>query len=491
MRRITLRSLQIVPAWRQRANKTRGYAQPARLRDPLAQRMVSRMRRALALLLLASTAYANGRAPLTNGVHFKPNDPHSMYVATTFGLLISHDDGCTMNWVCEANIGFNGAWDPKYAIASDGTIFATTYTGLRVSRDGGCSFTTATSELTPGAPNRIAGIWIDALDVGPTGEVWVGTAESGQPNDVYVSGDNGVSFRAVGLSSNTAFWKSVKVAPTNLARVYVSGYELTPPTAHVFHTDNSGGKWTPSPLANVEYGSTPITLIAAVDPSNPDIVYLISEGAAGSGDKLYRSTDAGDTWIDVLTTAGPISGVTIVGPQTVYATALTQSGTTLVGNAMYRSNNGGVSFELVPNTPQLACLGVSPSGDLIGCAANWQPDFAAVVRSQDAAATFSKVWRFVEMAGPLPCTAGTPEEDTCNQAMWQNVKAQFGATGPTCGANAVPDGVQDGTMTPKSSGCCDSGGGPLGLVWACAVAGWLGRRRHASAPERGPSKRTA
>ena len=111
---------------------------------------------ALAVLLVASTVYANGRPPRTVGVHFKPNAPDSMYVATTFGLLVSHDAGCTMHWLCESNIGFGGTFDPKYAIAGDGAIFATTYDGLRVSRDGGCSFTTATAELPPGSANRIA-----------------------------------------------------------------------------------------------------------------------------------------------------------------------------------------------------------------------------------------------------------------------------------------------------------------------------------------------
>ena len=438
------------------------------------------MRWVLALMFLASTAYANGRPPLTNGVHFRPNDPHSLYIATTFGLLISHDDGCTMHWVCESNIGFGGAWDPKYAVAADGTIFATTFTGLRVSRDGGCSFATATSELPPGAANRIADIWIDALDIGPTGDVWVGSATSGQPNNIYVSGDNGISFRPAGLLSQTRFWKSVKVAPTNKSRVYVSGYELAPPAAHVFHSDDGGSTWIPSPLANVQYGqsgSTPITLIAAVDPSNPDIAYLISQGAAGSGDRLYRTTDAGVNWTEVLSTAGPIRDVVIADANTVYATTLMQSGTTFIGGTSYRSTNGGASFAIIASAPQLACLGIAPGGDLIGCAANWQPDFAAVVRSRDAAATFSKVWRFVEMAGPLQCPAGTPEEDTCNQAMWESVKTQFGATGPTCGANVPPDGTQDGTAPRKPSGCCDTTGSPLGLLWAYVIAWWLGRRR--------------
>src|SRR5579862_6925030 len=116
---------------------------------------------ALAIVLAASTAYANGRAPLTNGIFFRPGDLHSMYVGTTFGLLVSHDDGCTMQWVCEANIGYSGTPDPIYAIATDGTIFATTVQGLRISRDAGCSFQTQMS--------LPADTWISALDIGPTG----------------------------------------------------------------------------------------------------------------------------------------------------------------------------------------------------------------------------------------------------------------------------------------------------------------------------------
>jgi uncharacterized protein (TIGR03382 family) len=420
----------------------------------------------------APAAHANGRAPLTNGIHFKPNDPHSMYVATTFGLLVSHDDGCTMNWLCEGNIGYGGTWDPKYAIAADGTIFATTYTGLRVSRDGGCSFTTATAELAPGTPNRIADIWIDALDVGPTGLVWVGTAESGQRNEVYLSSDDGVTFTGLGLMSATIFWKSIRTAPTNLARAYVSGYEVAPPTAHITRTDNMGGSWTPSPLANVVYGSTPILFVLAVDPLNADIVYMISAGAYNaSGDRLYRSSDAGMTWTDVLDVDGPIKDVVITDAQTVVVSTLTQTATP------YRSTDGGLTFTPIAPAPQLACLGKSPGGDLIGCGTNWQPDYEAVARSTDNASTFAKVWRFVELAGPLKCPAGTAEYDMCDQEMWDNLKGQFGATGPTCGANIVDAPSSGDPAPPKSGGCCDATPAPAGLVWLLLGSTWLLLRR--------------
>jgi hypothetical protein len=418
------------------------------------------MRKALlGLVLAAGVAHANGRAPLTNGIFFKPGDPHSLYVRTTFGLLISHDDGCTFDWVCEQNIGYGGQFDPKYAIATDGSIFATTFTGLRVSRDGGCSF-----------QNVGPAIWVDAIDIGPTGEVWIGTAESGQPNDVYSSSDNGATFVSKGMQSPTIWWKAVKVAPTNAQRVYISGYQVAgplpdggqmPPTAHFLRSDDDGAHWTESPMTGVMMGPTPIVLASAVDPANPDVVYMTSLGAnPPSGDRVYRSTDAGMTWSEVVATTDPVRDVVIRDANTVLVA--TQMGGSFV------STNGGVSFGAMASPPELECLGKAPDGTLVGCGANWAPDFMAVAKSSDAS-TWTKVWRFVELAGPLSCPDGTAEHDTCDLGQWEGIKQQFGATGPACGVAPAGD------PPPKKSGggCCDAGGdapvGALGMVLAVLV----------------------
>jgi uncharacterized protein (TIGR03382 family) len=428
------------------------------------------------VLLAASAAQADGRPPATNGVYFQPGDPHALYLRTSFGLMISHDDGCTMSWVCQQNIGYGGSFDPKYAIAADGAIYATSPSlGLRVSRDGGCSFTTH--------PSLPAASWTDALEVGPTDEVWVVTATSGAPNNVYSSTDNGATFTARGMKSATIWWKSVKVARTDPKRVYVAGYEVAgkladggmAPRAHVVRSDDDGAHWTESALADVKLGATPIVYINAVDPQNPDVLYITSANAnPPAGDLVYRSSDGGQTWIEVLATKAPVRDIVVRDAQTVLVA--TQLG------GLFQSTTAGTSFQAMSTPPQLACLGQRSDGTLIGCGANWQPDHMAVAKSADGGASWQKVWRFAEMYGPLQCPAGTPEHDVCGNQLWPSLKSQFACTGPSCGAQlGQVHGVGPAADPPspkKKTGCCDaSGGAPGALVWAGLVAGWIRRRR--------------
>jgi hypothetical protein len=434
-----------------------------------------------AVVLCPMVALASGRAPLTNGIHFQPGDDHALYVATTFGLLVSHDDGCSFRWICEQNLGYGGTFDPKYRIARDGAIFATTYTGLRVSRDGGCSFATATAELPPGDPGRIAGAWVGAIDIAPTGDVWVATANSGSPNDVYRSTDNGRTFTPSGLASPTIWWKSVAVAPSRAARIYATGYQVagalpdggqTPPTTHLEISDDTGAHWQESPLTGVGFGAMPLIYVLGVDPADPDVVLIASSLANASvGDRLYRSSDGGMTWTDVLDTASPIIDL-----------AFEQTGIVMVatlGAASVQSADRGASFQPLAGAPQLACVGQRGDGAVFGCGANWDPDFKAVARTSDGA-TWGKVFRFVELAGPVACPAGTAEHDTCG-GLWPAVQQQFGATGPTCGVEPTPDNPPP--PKKKSGGCCDAGGssGGLGAIALAALCGGatLRRRRRA------------
>lgn len=408
---------------------------------------------------LAARAGADGRTPLTTRV---ATDGQTVIAGTTFGALISRDGGCSFRWVCDEALGSDGGFEPEYAAAADGTLFATTYKGLRVSRDGGCTWETATEAQPRRARGRIAGIWIDAIDIAPNGDVWVATADSALPNDVFRSTDGGRTFEPRNRRSPTIWWKSVKVAPSRARRVYVTGYQVAqPPRTYLFSSDDAGATWTESPLAGVAFAMPPIVYVLAVDPVNPDIVFVTSPRAnRPGGDRLYRSTDAGATLSDVLATSSRIRGVVHHGGAVVVATA---------GGA-YRSTDGGATFTALPAAPQLNCL--AAHGDaLIGCAANWEPDHKALARSTDGGATWSRLVQFVNLGGPLACGPGTGVARLCTPR-WPALQQQFGAPG---GANAAcpvePPPKIPPPPAPKSGGCCDAGGSPLG---AAALLLWLG-----------------
>lgn len=151
------------------------------------------------------------------------------------------------------------------------------------------------------------------------------------------------------------------------------------------------------------------------------------------GDRLYRTPDGGATFVEVLATDTPITAVVIGNDGMVAAAG---------AGGTFRSTDG-VAFSPLASAPQLACIGTRNDGSYVGCGTNWDPDFMAVARSSDLG-TWDKVFRFVELAGPLDC----PQQNECTEA-WTTLKPQFGATGPTCGPSEPPPN--------DKAGCSDAG----------------------------------
>lgn len=428
---------------------------------------------AAAALALAAprSSHANGRPPSSVSVAVRA-DGKEVVVGTTFGVLLSKDGGCSFRWLCEQSLGYGGSFDPKLAIGADGTIYATTFEGLRVSRDGGCTFETATEGKAPTDPGALDGIWVDAIDLAPGGDVWIATAESGRYNDVYRSTDNGRSFEPRGLHSAAIWWKSVKLAPSDPDRIYVTGYQVAgaapdggqvPPTAHLRRSDDGGVTWRAMPLTSVAVAATPVVHVMAVDPARADTLYLRSSLAAPpAGDRLYRSTDGGATLTEVLATGEPITGVAVRGDQVLVG---------LGAGGAYESKDAGASFTPVGDAPHLACLTSRGDAELWACGTNWDPDFFTLGRSSDGH-TWTKVARFSELVGPLECAPGTAQHDTCELALWPSLREQLGATGSS--ATCPPEEPPPPPARPRGAGCCDGGGGPvawwLGIVVALAAA---------------------
>src|SRR3954471_9382622 len=91
-------------------------------------------------LAMEGTAHANGRFPESNAIFFAPNDPDTVLLRTTFGLVTSHDRGKTWDWVCERSIGLAGVEDPMYSVTPDGTMLSSSFQGLAISHDHACNW---------------------------------------------------------------------------------------------------------------------------------------------------------------------------------------------------------------------------------------------------------------------------------------------------------------------------------------------------------------
>jgi photosystem II stability/assembly factor-like uncharacterized protein len=161
------------------------------------------------------------------------------------------------------------------------------------------------------------------------------------------------------------------------------GFAVTSPPAPIFRTGDLGRSWrTAGSIDGHAYDD------CAVDPSNPEVVYVLSEDDASIG-SLFKSVDGGRTFS--VTGLPPIQGPTFVRispnrPQTVY-----------VGNAtgdpadgVYVSNDGGVTFARLPaSPPEPFWLFAHPSRENL----LFVIDGRALVlhRSDDGGTTFQKV----------------------------------------------------------------------------------------------------
>src|SRR5436305_10361037 len=119
----------------------------------------------------------------------------------------------------------------------------------------------------------------------------------------------------------------------------------------VWKTTNAGRTWLPV------FDSQPIASIGAiaVAPSNPDVVYVGSGEAdmrsqISYGNGMYKSTDAGRTWTHIgLDDTRQIGKVIVhpTNPDVVYVAALGHAYGANPDRGVFRSRNGGASWEKV------------------------------------------------------------------------------------------------------------------------------------------------
>lgn len=456
---------------------------------------------------LAGSASGNGRDPYISTINFKVGDNSKIMVGATFGLIRSDDGGATWQWYCERTVGYGGTYDPDYVYSTTGAVFATTFDGLKVMRDG-CSFAATPPGMT----------FVTHVERGGDGAIYF-SASDPMDTKIYKSTDDGLSFpTSVSIPGTLdAWWQTLVVAPSDPMIVYLTGYRL--PKKCTSNSANPGTLCGPDAGVCVESapdagsceaqkefllyrstdGGTSFTAMSmtgitptsnnsaietvGVDPTDPDIVYVrVTLESTTSGDSIYKSENGGTSWTKILSKSSLIGGLSFL----VRFDGSCVAGTRDIGSwsSPYVNNQGcGATWNDLTTAPHIGCLYESEAHEVWACTQNTESvqlgitsDGFGIMKSSNLA-TWTGVLHFQDIQAPVACAAGTVQQDRCierymdEQSPWCCLVPQLGLTSTAVDCTGYmacfgtrDEAPPDGTQKKPKEDCCSAGATPTSPV---------------------------
>ncbi len=396
----------------------------------------------------AQLAAAHGVVPQSVGVSPRPGVATEALVSTTFGGLLTTDDGASFRWLCEEAVGLTSGQKATWVDLPDGTLVAGAFAGLFVSSDHGCSWARRDPQAASG---------VSALTVSGN-RLYVASGRYGVENHVWFSDDAAATFTPTALSSALEFYSSVVVARGRTQRVYVGAWYFDPPAAALLSSDDNATNFVRHVLTTQLPGTSGFSVLA-VSPTNPDLLLAgATEDRADPRSWVLRSADAGQTFSVVLEVSSPVT-----------TAAFADDGVTAwvsIGGTLRRSSDRGLTWQAEVSPTGDACV-VTAEGRAWLCGKQELDGFALARSNQLVPPTPWLTWSRV--AGVAACPAGSPTAMTC-EVFWPTLAQQLGLPPPV----PEPDAGVD-PPTPTSRGCgCEAG--PWWGWSALTGLGWLRRR---------------
>ena len=393
---------------------------------------------ALGVVLGARSAAADGAFPESMSVLVPAGRPHEIVLATNFGIITSEDDGATWTWSCEQDQ--QGSRDLyQYGAPGRLRLYARDAVGLVFTDDGGCSWRVA-------AGSGLAGSVVTDAFPDPVDSMRVLAVAAPMPYRLLESADAGSTFGTLRYTAASGVSISgVEIARSDPRTVYLVTLSSGPTfVTKLLQSTDGGTSWREQDVSGaVGSGSA---LIVAVDPADPMRVFLRVN--ADTGNKLVITEDGGATFKAPLElTGGLMSSFALMTSGTILVTGMVG-----VDAVLYRSRDGGMTFEAVPNPPKL--WGLAQRGSTLYGAGRTGETFA-VGTSTDEGTTWKPLMGYEQVVAIDSCVKAACQ-DVCqsevDQGLWP--EAVCGATAPP-----RPDGA---TQTPLDAGAGGAGGAGSG-----------------------------
>jgi hypothetical protein len=212
-------------------------------------------------------------------------------IVTNRGLVFREPTTGAARLLCNEALRINTSELPNVAMLGDGGLLVASSSGLRLSRDQGCSWSDVGQMATTSTPAL-------AADPNDPDTVVIASYDSDAPG-LRITRDGGQSWSPLYATDEADYVHSLLIAAADSASLYatVTAYAPGVPPAHaLLRTRDGGDSWQriELPLTEKDY----LARVAAVSPSDPEalVLYTVSNSPGLDAARLLVSRDGGDSF---------------------------------------------------------------------------------------------------------------------------------------------------------------------------------------------------